>query len=322
MTEKVSMVNVLAFIGSFAVAFLVTFIIIPWLIPQLKARGIVGKDLNKPSQPEIAEMGGIAVVIGFFAGVSILLAMDDVTNKEVFNVSLSVLMGSAFIGMIDDLFELRQRQKALFPFLLALPFGASLNPVVSLPFIGEVHFGIAMIIAAPFAITCAANAGNMLEGFNGLGTGLGIIMSSTLILLAFEHDRLDGLYLLIPLLGTLLAFLWFNKYPSRIFPGDTLMLFIGTTLAVSGMLSGLHFQTGFIFMPMIIEFFLKWRGRFKAENYASGLKGGYLEYHGRIESITHLFMKHARVTERSLTIAIWAIEAVFCALVVVGDSVI
>ena len=319
MTGLVPVADTLAFIGAFTAAFLMTLLIIPWLIPKLKAKGIVGRDLNKPGHPEIAEMGGIAVVIGFFAGVSVLLALDGVTNEKILNISLSVVLGAAFIGMIDDLFELRQRQKAFFPFLLALPLGAALDPTVNLPYIGELHFGVMMIVAAPFAITCAANAGNMLEGFNGLGTGLGVIMSVTLVALAFHHDRLDGVYLLIPLLGGLVAFLWFNKHPARVFPGDTLMLFMGATIATAGMLSELHLQTAIIFLPMIVEFFLKSRGHFKAENYSTDATNGHLEYYGRVESITHILMKKMNTNEKKLVAALWVIEATLCITVFAVD---
>lgn len=318
----VPLTDLLAFVGAFAASFLMTFLIIPWLIPKLKARGIIGRDLNKPDRPEIAEMGGISVVIGFFAGVSVLLTLDGITDRELLNVSLAVVLGAAFIGMIDDLFELRQRQKAFFPFLLALPLGAALDPVVHLPYIGSVDFGVLMVIAAPFAITCAANAGNMLEGFNGLGTGLGIVMSITLVALAFHHDRLDGVYLLVPLIGGLLAFLWFNRYPAKVFPGDTMMLFMGATIAAAGMLSGLHLQTAFIFTPMMIEFALKLRGHFEAENYSTCASNGHLEYHSRIESLTHVFMKLAKVDERRLVHGIWALESAFCAIVIVVDIII
>jgi UDP-N-acetylglucosamine--dolichyl-phosphate N-acetylglucosaminephosphotransferase len=235
------------------------------------------------------------------------------------NVSLAVILGAAFIGMIDDLFELRQRQKAFFPFLLALPLGAALDPIVNLPFVGNVDFGASMIFIAAFAITCAANAGNMLEGFNGLGTGLGIIMSSTLVILALAHDDRDGVYILIPLLGCLTAFLLFNKYPAKVFPGDTLMLFMGAAMATAGMLSSLELETGIIFMPMIIEFFLKARGHFKAENYCSNSANGHLEYHGRIESLTHIFMKSMRLDERGLTRIIWSLECILCLTVIAVD---
>lgn len=309
----------LELIAALIIAFGMTYVIIPWLIPKLREKGIVGVDLNKPNQPRVVEMGGIAVVIGFFAGTSVALAFDGVANENLLYVSLSTVLGAAFVGILDDMFELRQRQKAFFPFLIALPIGVALDPEVHIPFLGEVNFGVLMIVGAPFAVTCAANAGNMLEGFNGLGTGLGILMSSTLIILAMHHDRLDGVFILAPLLGGLLAFLAFNKYPAVIFPGDTLMLFTGAAIAVGGMLSSLYLQTTVIFIPMIIEFFLKLRGDFKAENYCSNASNGHLEYRGRIESLTHIFMKHGRFTEKGLVTAIWVLEGVFCAGIILLD---
>jgi UDP-N-acetylglucosamine--dolichyl-phosphate N-acetylglucosaminephosphotransferase len=300
----------------------VTFIIVPWLIPRLKARGIVGKDLNKPGNAVIAEMGGIAVVVGFFAGVSVLLTFNHITNKDLLNVSLSAILGAAFVGMMDDMFDMRQRHKALLPFILALPLGVAIDPKIVIPHVGVLNLGVMMPIAAAFAVTCAANAANMLEGFNGLGTGMGIIMSWTLVVLAVMHNRMDGLYLLVPLLGALVAFLWFNQYPAKIFPGDTMMLFMGATIAIAGILSRLQVQTFFIFLPMIAEFFLKFRGHFKAENYCSKSENGYLDYHGRIESVTHVFMKHMKVTEKELVFLIWGVEVAICTFVIAIDLVL
>lgn len=300
----------------------ITLLVVPWLIPRLKARGIVGKDLNKLDQPEIAEMGGVAVVVGFFAGIGVLLSLNGVSNKDVLNVSLSAILGAAFVGMMDDLFDLRQRHKAVLPFVLALPLGVAVDKTITIPHIAIINLGIWMPLAAAFAVTCAANAANMLEGFNGLGAGMGIIMSWTLVVLAVIHNRFDGVYLLIPLLGALIAFLWFNKVPARIFPGDTLMLFMGATIAVSGILSNLQVQTTFIFIPMIVEFFLKFRGHFQAENYCSKSKNGFLEYHGRIESLTHIYMKHLKLTERELVFLIWALEVAICAFVISIDLLV
>ena len=130
---------------------------------------------------------------------------------------------------------------------------------------------------------------------------------------------MDGVYVLVPLLGALVAFLHFNKYPAQVFPGDTMMLFMGAALATAGMLSELHIQTAFLFIPMIIEFSLKLRGRFRAENYATKTADGHLVYSGRIESITHLFMKHFRCTEVTLVYGIFALEGTLCAMVVIVD---
>jgi UDP-N-acetylglucosamine--dolichyl-phosphate N-acetylglucosaminephosphotransferase len=311
--------NGIEFVAGFIVAMAMTFVIIPWLIPRLKARGVVGIDLNKPSKPEIAEMGGIAVVVGFFTGVSVLVALNGIQNIDLLNVSLSAVLGAAFVGMMDDLFDLRQRHKAFLPFVIALPFAAAADPHVVIPHVAQIDFGPWMLLVAAFAITCAANAANMLEGFNGLGTGLGIIMALTLVILGIIHNRLDGVYLLVPLLGALIAFLYFNKSPASVFPGDTMTLFVGATIAVAGMLSNLQVQTTFIFIPMIVEFSLKLRGHFKAENYCSESGNGFLEYHGRIESLTHVFMKHLKVTEKELVALIWGIEVAMCAIVISVD---
>ena len=315
------------FIAGFLAALVVTYLIVPWLIPRLKAKGITGRDLNKPDKPEIAEMGGIAVVVGFFAGVSLMYATDGIESIDRFSVSLSAALGAAFVGMMDDLFNMRQRDKALLPFIIALPFGVAADPHFVLPHVPivgsiDIDFGMWMPLIAAFAVTCAANAANMLEGFNGLGTGLGVIMSMTMLMLCIVHNRLDGAYLLIPLLGALIAFLYFNKYPAKIFPGDTMMLFVGATLAVAGFLSNLQVQTIFIFLPFIAEFFMKTRGHFEAENYSSNSGDGHLTYTGRIESLTHVFMKHFRLTEKELVAIIWGIEIAICVTVISVDLLV
>lgn len=309
----------LGFVAGFAVALVMTYVLVPWLIPRLKARGIVGRDLNKPNQPEVAEMGGIAAVVGFFAGIAVLLRMETVQEEALLSVSLSAILGAAFVGMMDDLFDLRQRHKALLPFIIALPFAVAVPSSIVLPHVVTVDLGPFMPLAAAFAVTCAANAANMLEGFNGLGTGLGVIMSLSLVILCLVHGRLDGLYILIPLLGGLVAFLWFNKYPAAVFPGDTMTLFMGAAIAVAGILSQLHVQTAFIFIPMIVEFLLKFRGRFRGENYASRNANGYLEYHGKVESLTHLVMRRFKVNEPELVAFIWGIQCAVCAVVVSVD---
>ena len=303
---------------------MMAYSLLPWLIPILKSRGIVGRDLNKTNKPEVAEMGGIAVVVGFFAGVSTLVALDGITDEGTQRLfaSLSAALGAAFVGMMDDLFNLRQRHKAFLPFVIALPFGVTADPHIVIPHVADLNFGDFMPLIVALAVTCAANAANMLEGFNGLGTGLGIIMAMTLLILSLVHDRMDGVYLLVPLLGALIAFLYFNKYPATVFPGDTMMLFMGATIAVAGILSELPVQTAFIFIPMIVEFFLKFRGRFEAENYSSESENGFLEYHGRIESLTHIFMKRFRVNEQELVAFIWGIEIAMCVIVIAVDLIL
>jgi UDP-N-acetylglucosamine--dolichyl-phosphate N-acetylglucosaminephosphotransferase len=301
------------------VSLLSTIIIVPWYIKKLAERGLTGIDQNKYDKPKIPEMGGLAVVIGFIAGVSTLLVINKVLEEDDFPIlaaPLLAVVGAALTGIMDDLFGLRQRFKAVIPFLFAIPVGVYVADKTTMSFIfTTVDFGIFMVLIAPFGVTCAANAGNMLEGFNGLGAGLGIIITITLIIISFRIDAQDSLMLLFPLLGTLVAFLWFNRYPAKIFPGDTLTLFMGATIACAAIVGDLKTVGALLFIPMIIEFFLKLRGNFRGENYGIPDKEGYLSHDGKIESLTHLIMKEKNVKERQLVWILWGVEGVLCFVV-------
>jgi UDP-N-acetylglucosamine--dolichyl-phosphate N-acetylglucosaminephosphotransferase len=301
------------------VSFVTTFITVPWLIDKLTERGFVGVDQNKFHKPKIPEMGGLAVVIGFIAGISTFLVINRILDRDDFPIlaaPLLAVVGAALTGIMDDLFFLRQRFKAIIPFLFAIPVGVYITDKTTLSFIFvTVDFGILMVLIAPFGVTCAANAGNMLEGFNGLGAGLGIIITTTLIIISIVFDARNSLLLLFPLLGTLLAFLWFNRYPARIFPGDTLTLFMGATIACAAIIGDMKTIGALLFIPMIIEFFLKLRGRFHGENYGTPDIDGYLTYEKKTESLTHLIMKGRRVKETQLVLILWIIEGILCTIV-------
>jgi UDP-N-acetylglucosamine--dolichyl-phosphate N-acetylglucosaminephosphotransferase len=304
-----------------------TLIIVPWLIKNLKATKMVGIDFNKKDRRRIPEMGGLAVIIGFYVGV-IFLILFDLIPADIYFLSLLAIMGAAIVGILDDLFNLKQRIKALLPFIFALPLGIEIyhmaiegnaNGLTNFDtYILGMDIGVLIIIAIPLGITCAANASNMLEGFNGLGTGLGIIMTSAMIIISLIVGETRGLFLLVPLLGALLAFLYFNKYPARIFPGDTLTLFTGAVIACAAIISHLKTVGAFLFIPLIVEFFLKVRGRFMGENYGTPDDEGRLTYSGRIESLAHALMKWKKLKEWQLVAILWVVEIVVCTAVIFG----
>ncbi len=265
-------------------------------------------------------MGGLAVVIGFYVGVNVLTVWgENGLSSSIFYLSLLAVLGAAVTGIMDDLFSLRQRVKAFLPFLFAIPLGSLMVDTSNTVLMG-VDFGILMLFIAPFGITAAANAANMLEGFNGLGVGLGIIITSSMIAISFITGQTEALFLLFPLLGALVAFLWFNKYPARIFPGDSMTLFVGATIACAAIISNLKGYGAILFIPMIIEFALKAKGHFRAENYGTIEEDGTLSYDGRIESLAHVMMKRRRVKEKQLVYILWGIEILVSVIVVAYAS--
>jgi len=305
----------LAFFLATIIAAAWTVWMIPWLIPVVRRRGLVGPDMNKPGRPLVPEMGGVAVVVGFVVGLAIVLSALPELERAWLVAGLSAILGAAFTGVVDDLFELRQRTKALLPFLFAIPFGLVAVPTLWLPGSGLVEIGIAMAVLAPFGITCAANATNMLDGFNGLASGASLVIASVMAAAMVVLDRPEGLALLAPLIGALAGLLWFNRYPARIFPGDTTTLFAGATIAVAAIISNLEILGAVLYTPFMVEFALKARGRFRAKNYSTAVVDGALVFEGRTESLTHLVMKKFHVSEPQLVAIFWVGELVLGLLV-------
>src|SRR5438309_568135 len=78
----------------------------------------------------------------------------------------------------------RRGYKAVLPFSASLPLGVVVRMSQTTELlVGNV--GLLMILRVTVGVACAANASNMLEGFNGSGAGLGIIMATGLIVLAY-----------------------------------------------------------------------------------------------------------------------------------------
>jgi len=309
--------DLLSLLASAIISFVAAYLFLPWLIRSLRGTSLVGKDLNKPDRPLIPEMGGIAVILGFYVGVSILALLVLTVQPSTFFAALSACLGAGVVGLVDDMFHLRKRSKAVLPFVLALPLGAAVYTSGSTILFG-VDVGLLIALAVPVGVTSAANAANMLEGFNGLGAGLGVIITAALILLSALTGAQEGLFLLFPLLGALGAFLLFNRYPARVFPGDSMTLFTGATVASAAIISSPPLKTygAILFIPMIVEFILKARGRFQAENYGELGPDGRLSWSGRAESILHLIMRWKRLREWELVSVVWAFEAVVCVTVI------
>jgi len=112
-------------VASAMVSFVAALLFLPWLIRSLRGTTLVGKDLNKPHGPLVPEMGGIGVILGFYVGVGILAALIvQASSSALFFAALSACLGAGVVGLIDDMFRLRKRSKAILPFVLALPLGA------------------------------------------------------------------------------------------------------------------------------------------------------------------------------------------------------
>src|SRR3989338_7637157 len=155
------------------VSFFVTLFAIPYWIARARKAGLIGKDMNKYSKPEVPEVGGIIVIFGFLAGILLYIAIKTFYIQSIeFVIEILAVMATiliaAIIGFIDDILGwkigLRQYQKPILCLIAAIPL-AVINAGesnITLPLIGGVDIGILFpLLIVPIAISGAANGFNM-----------------------------------------------------------------------------------------------------------------------------------------------------------------
>ena len=302
---------------------LVAFVALRMLIPQLKRAGIVGQDMHKPSHPEVAEMGGLGVVAGFAAGLLLAVAIETFFGQRA-SVDLVALLAVlatvlivALIGVLDDLLGIGQGVKALLPLVAALPLVAikAGQTTLKVPLLGPVDFGVLYpLVLVPLGVTGAANAVNMLAGFNGLEAGMGLVALGSLAVIAWSTEAHTALTILLAGIGALLAFLYFNWYPAKVFPGDVGTLSIGAILASAVIVGNLETAGVIVILPYALDFVIKAINGFPSTGW-----WGELRSDGRLHcpasrpvGLGQWILKlSGGMHERTLTLTLMGVEALF-----------
>lgn len=160
-------------------------------------------------------------------------------------VSVGVACGAlliGFIGLMDDRYRLRGRQKLLGQIaagLLAISGGLVVQKIGL--FGWEIELGLLAVPLTLCWLIGAINALNLIDGVDGLATSVGIVMCLTLCLVATGMEHYGEAAATATLAGALLGFLPYNWRPARIFLGDAGSMFIGYmlgVLAIRGNLKG------------------------------------------------------------------------------------
>ena len=227
-------------------SFLVTRLTMPKIIKKLEAAEIVGKDIHKSWKPVVAEMGGFGILFGFIIGMFSGIYMHDVLTFPLIIVLLVILL-VGIIGIVDDLLALSSKEKFFLLFLAGLPLIWAAPPNV----------GLIYLIVIPIALSIGSNLTNMLAGLNGIESGLGVISMTSLTIACIILGKYDVTIISMSMLGSLIAFLYFNRYPAKIFPGDTGTLIIGAAIVSIAFIGRVKLIAFIVLMPNIIDAILK-----------------------------------------------------------------
>ena len=291
-------------------------------IPQLVRARIVGRDIQKRSHPEVPEMGGLAIVLGFAGGILMAVGMltflrlIPTTNLTALLGSLATVLMAGLIGILDDLLDLHQGIKAALPILAAVPLMAirAGDTRMVVPFLGAVEFWILYpLLVIPSAVAVFANAVNMLAGFNGLEAGLGIVAIGSLSVIAWQLGETTALILLLSGLGALMGILPFNWYPARVFVGDVGALTIGAIIAAAVVIGDFEVAGLILLVPYGIDFLFKAVHRFPSNGWGGELRtDGKLHCppHGPVGLCQFVMKVTDGIHERSLVLLLMGVEAI------------
>lgn len=207
-------------------------------------------------------MGGVLIWGTTLILILSIFYLAKFTNLEFFHklnfltraqtlLPLGALVASAIVGLIDDLFNIKQvgpysglrMRHRLIIYTLIACFGAywfyfKLDwDLIRVPFLGNFEIGWWYIPLFIFTIVATAFSVNETDGLDGLAGGTLLAAFGTYGAISFIQGKYDLATFCGVIVGSLLAFLWFNIYPARFFMGDTGAMSLGVTLGIVAMLT-------------------------------------------------------------------------------------
>ena len=249
-------------------AFIVTLLVIPVIILVAKKKKLYDEpdDKRKLHKQPIPSLGGLGMFIGFI--LSILLTVNFAKEAPEFQFYVVALLIIFFLGIKDDIMILSPAKKFAGQLITAgiLIFKANLVISNMHGFLGFYAIPVeASYLLTVFAIVVIINAFNLIDGVDGLAGGLGLISSLVFGIFFLVNGDIPYAVLGFAFAGSLLAFLYYNFHPAKIFMGDTGSLMVGlinTILVIKFIQSGASYQLhpvmaapavgfGILFLPLM-----------------------------------------------------------------------
>jgi UDP-GlcNAc:undecaprenyl-phosphate/decaprenyl-phosphate GlcNAc-1-phosphate transferase len=200
-----------------------------------------GRKIHTVSVPRV---GGVVLVVAMVATLAAVAVTGHADAAEV-RSWLPVLLGGVLVfgvGLWDDVRPVAAWVKLVVQLggaAVTVALGVRIEHVTVLG--ATVGLGALALPLTVLWIVGLTNAFNVMDGLDGLATGLAIIAAATCAVVSLARDDVQGGLLLVVLLGALCGFLPYNFNPATIFLGDSGSLVVGYVLAVTAITS---FQKG------------------------------------------------------------------------------
>ncbi|CUE64812.1 UDP-N-acetylglucosamine-dolichyl-phosphate N-acetylglucosaminephosphotransferase, putative [Bodo saltans] len=217
----------------------------------------------------------LGIVVGgiYLCAVLLALILAGVPLTKA-NGAVTTIAVMLLLGFVDDVLDVRWRYKLILSVFGAMPlimgYEGALSVAVPIPlrdYIGSAFLYIGPLYLVYLVAVCVfcTNSINILAGVNGVEVGQSLVIGIAslvynLVQLRHVDDQTTteqhrvAIVLLLPFIGVSFALWKFNRYPSRVFVGDSYTYFAGTVLAVAGITAVYSKTLLLLFIPQIINF--------------------------------------------------------------------
>ncbi len=225
------------YLTSFIISFIFVCIATPILIKIGLKFGFVDQvNQRKIHRGAIPRIGGIGISLGTLLPIFLLFyvhsGIEIRTNNSIF-LFFAGGLGISLVGLFDDIRGINAKVKFLFQIAIAVMATLHGALITSLPMPwGRLELGFFGYILTVFWIIGIINAFNLIDGMDGLSSGITLFSSLTIAMLAIVNGYLPTALVALALAGAVTGFLIYNFNPAKIFMGDSGSMFIGYILAI------------------------------------------------------------------------------------------
>lgn len=224
---------------------LATYLATPLVRTAAVRLGFVDKPGGRKTQERpIALGGGVAVFVGAIAALAIAFLFADIALEATFfDADARLLSGLALaagatlaLGVYDDATNLRGLYKLAGQLLIAgmlVYLGLRMDHFEL--FGNEITLGWLAVPFSMFWLVGSTNAINLLDGIDGLASGVGLVLCLTLASINALFGHFPEAVVMLALAGSLLGFLRYNFAPASIYLGDAGSMLIGLVIGAIAM---------------------------------------------------------------------------------------
>lgn len=233
---------------AYAAAFVLAAVVGMILTPIVRGLALRWQVVDRPGgrhvhRRTIPRLGGTAICVSFLVPLAGLFHAESAV-AAIFRGESSRAWGliagavsMCVLGVIDDTRGVRAIYKLLVQIVVAtIAFGCGFRiEAVNLPLLGTLSMGVFALPVTVFWIVGIVNAVNLIDGLDGLAGGVVFFAALTNLVVAVLSGNIFVAIVMASTMGAVLAFLFYNFNPARIFMGDSGSYFLGYVLATTSL---------------------------------------------------------------------------------------